>query len=98
MRGYPKHLNTKQDVLNAMHVNEARTKAWLQSAIDFREGWVTTKAIESVSEGVEDSTHRVRTIVEEDMTTIYQEQWGPIPGNALDRVGMTVAEAKKLLK
>jgi len=98
MKGYPKHINTKKDVLEALEIDAERTRAYLQAAIDGREGWHVTAHLDSEAEGVTDDTHRVVDKSDEESTADwYQEEWGPLPGNFLDRIGMTVAEAEELI-
>lgn len=98
MKGYPKHINTKEDIYNAMEIDAQRTKLLLRTAIDSREGWHVTAHLDSEAEGVTDDTHRVVDKSDEESTADwYQEEWGPLPGNLLDRIGMTVAEAEELI-
>lgn len=98
MRGYPKHINTRQDVENAMAIDPDRTKDYLQRAIDSREGWAITAQLESETDGVTDETHRVVDKGdEENGADWYQEEWKPLPGNTLDRLGITVAEAQAMI-
>lgn len=99
MRGYPKHIATKKDLQVAMEINDERTKAFLRRAIDGRDGWVVTESLGKESDGVTDDTNRVvDRSSEEGENDWYQEVWGPLPGNTLDRLGVTVAEAEKLAK
>jgi hypothetical protein len=97
MRGYPKHIATKKDLQVAMEINQERTKAFVRRAIDGRDGWVVTGRLDNESDGITDDTHRVvDRSSEEGENDWYQEEWGPLPGNTLDRLGITVAEAEKL--
>lgn len=99
MRGYPKHVNTRQDVENAMQIDPLRTREYLQRAIDNREGWVVTGKIEAEADGVVDDTHRVIDQGDEERgPDWYQQEWRPLPGNLLDRLGITVAEAEAIIK
>lgn len=98
MKGYPKHINTKEDVLNVKEIEPARTKIFLQSAIDGREGWYVTAHLSSEEDGLIDDTHRVvDKSDEEGAADWYQEEWGPLPGNLLDRIGLSVAEAEEII-
>lgn len=100
MRGYPKHINTRQDVENAMEIDAGRTVAYLQQAIDNREGWVITGPLDSELDGVTDETHRVKDQgdAEEGTEDWYQEEWKPLPGNTLDRLGISVSEAQAMIE
>jgi hypothetical protein len=98
MRGFPKHINTKEDVYTALDIDSDRTKVLLQAAIDGREGWHVTASLESEGDGSTDSTHRVvDKSDEESVADWYQEEWGPLPGNMLDRIGMSVSEAEGII-
>jgi hypothetical protein len=99
MKGYPKHIATKMDLQVAMEINAERTKSFIRRAIDGRNGWVVTGSLDNESDGVTDDTHRVIDHAsEEGEHDWYQEEWGTLPGNTLDRLGITVAEAEKLAK
>ncbi|MCF7913596.1 MAG: hypothetical protein K9L66_00360 [Spirochaetaceae bacterium] len=99
MRGYPKHINSKQDVINALEINAEKTKSLIRRAIENREGWVLAGKLESEADGINDATHRVvdKGSAEEG-SEYYQEVWGIMPGNLLDRIGMTVAEEEELIQ
>ena len=58
MIGYPKHINTKDDLLYVLSEfpNDSRNKEFLQSLLADRFGWYTT---ELTGEGVNDATHKV---------------------------------------
>jgi hypothetical protein len=98
MKGYPKHINTQDDLVVAMQLNPERTKAFVQRAIEGREGWVVTGRLDKEADGVTDDTHRVVDQGDEEQgSDWYQQAWKPLPGNTLDRLGLSVAEAKALL-
>jgi hypothetical protein len=81
-----------------MEINEERTKAFLRRAIDGRDGWVVTGRLNNKADGVTDDTHRVvDQSSEESENEWYQEEYGPMPGNALDRLGISVEEAQGML-
>lgn len=98
MRGYPKHINTRADLEEALRIDDARAKSWLREALDNREGWRTVARLDDPAEGVEDETHRIISVDSEDggVAEQYQEDWGPLPGNVIDRLGLSVAEAEEL--
>lgn len=100
MRGYPKHINTRRDLDEALRIDDARAKAWLREALENREGWRVAARLDDPEDGVEDEMHRIVAVDPEDggVTEHYQEDWGPLPGNALARIGLTVEEAEALLE
>jgi len=98
MKGYPRHFNTKKDVEMALELQPDRTKRWLQQALDGREGWHVTGHLDTEADGVTDDTHRVVDQGDEETgPQWYQQEWGPLPGNALDRLGISVSEAEELI-
>jgi len=99
MKGYPKHIATQKDLQVAMEINAERTKSFIRRAIDARTGWVVTGSLDNESDGVTDDTHRVLDQAsEEGEHDWYQEEWGPIPGGTLDRLGLSVEEAEEIIK
>jgi len=98
MRGYPKHCNTKKDVLIALEVDPVRAKAFLQDATNHRDGWHVVGNIDTETDGIIDDTHRVVDQSDDESSADwYQEEYGPLPGNLLDRIGITVSEAEEYI-
>lgn len=60
MRGYPEHLNTKQDYLNMLEIDKKETVRRLKELLDSRYIWIENKELEDGEEGIEDETHQVR--------------------------------------
>ena len=92
MRGFPKHLNSKQDYVNCLELFPTETKAELQRILDDRFVWVDT-AILNGTAGVVDSTHRV---IESDDGLIQQELKEDTNAK-LFRLGFTVSEVEEIL-
>ncbi len=101
MKGYPKHINNKHDLEVAYKLDPERTKKLIQGWQRWREGWYTVKKIET-ADGVEDKTHRVKTVEPEKDSggeaEFYQEEYGAIPGNKIDRLGLTEKELQSLVQ
>nr|DAX39339.1 MAG TPA: hypothetical protein [Caudoviricetes sp.] len=92
MRGFPKHLNSKQDYLNCLQDYPAETKAALKQLLNNRFMWFDTAILDESQEGITDETHRV---IESDDVKIQQEL--KEDSNArLFRLGFTVAEVEEL--
>ncbi|DAB04733.1 TPA: hypothetical protein CPT89_00985 [Candidatus Gastranaerophilales bacterium HUM_11] len=92
MRGFPKHLNSKQDYLNCLQDYPAETKAALKQLLNNRFMWFDTAILDESQEGITDETHRV---IESDDVKIQQEL--KEDSNArLFRLGFTVAEVEGL--
>lgn len=98
MRGYPKHIATRADLMVAMKIDPARTRSLLQRALDGREGWITTGPLKKQAAGTVDDTHRV---IDQgnplDGEQWYQQEWGVLPGNLIDRLGISVADAQAII-
>lgn len=92
MRGFPKHLNSKQDYLNCLADFPTETKAALRQLLDNRFAWFDTAILDENQEGVSDETHRVVTNDGIRMQQVLKEDTTSI----LFRLGFTVAEAEGL--
>lgn len=98
MKGFPKHINTKKDVYKLMDLYPERMKKILQNGIDGYKNWVTTGYYDTESECKEDDTHTYSVEETEEGGTVYiQKEWKVVPKNFLDRIGLSVEEAEKLL-
>ena len=91
MRGFPKHLNTKVDVLNALQLFPEETKAYIQMLLDTRKLWVQTSY---TAPGVNDETHYVRT---DEAGNVYQMEYRDDPNGDIPRLGFTVEELEALI-
>lgn len=97
MRGFPKHINTRQDIENLLRDYPEKTKQWLKKAAKDYEGWVTEKKLEKIEDAKTDKSTRVKTVITEDgKEELYQEKWTVQPGNKLVAIGMTKEEALKI--
>lgn len=99
MKGFPRHLNTKQDYVNLLPTYPERTRAELQRLLDERIAWVTTERLADEDEGLTDETHRVNTIEDDNGNVVerYQEQYMENPAAEIFRVGFSVAEVEDLI-
>lgn len=93
MRGFPKHLNSKQDYLNCLTEFPQETKAELQRLLDNRFAWVDTAVLEDEEAGIVDDTHQV---IETDEGRIQRELIEDTHSE-LFRLGFTVAEIQEML-
>ena len=100
MKGEPKHWNTKKDVMIALDGWPVRTKKYLQTFLDNVEKWMIDHKLSHDEEGIEDETHKVREIKDEETGEVaerYQLVWKQDPNCKLFRVGLTVDEAKEIV-
>ena len=91
MRGFPKHFNTKDDVLNTLQLFPEDTKAYIQTLLDTRKLWVQ---VEYTAPGVEDETHYVRT---DEAGNVYQMEYRDDPNGDIPRLGFTVEELEGIV-
>lgn len=104
MKGYPKHLNNKQDYLNMLGIDKEETVKRLQNLLDERFSWFQGEKLADGDEGIEDSTHKVVVQqervenAEEEIEVRYQYELKEDENSTLFRLGFTVAEVKKLMK
>ena len=93
MRGFPKHLNTKQDYFNCLEKFPAETKAELNRLLTDRFVWVTIAVLDTDQEGMTDDTHRVVGEDDERLQQVLIEN----ERAELFRRGFTVKETEELL-
>jgi hypothetical protein len=100
MKGFPKTFNTKKDVELCLEKWPRQTKAFLQRILDNRFEWLIDRKLDSTEEGVENDTHKVSVVYDEDgsMVERYQLEWKEDPNARLFRLGFTVDEAQELVK
>lgn len=100
MKGFPKYLNTRQDVINVIADYPDQTRAFLQRCLDERFGWITVRKLEPGEIGVTDETHRTTEIkddITQEVMERYQEEYKEDPNCKLFRLGLTVEEAQNLV-
>lgn len=100
MKGSPKHFNTKKDVIITLNKWPEQTKDAIQRMLDNRYSWMIDSKLSESETGVEDDTHRIVEITDEEtgeVTERYQHVWQEDPNCQLFRLGFTVSEAEGLL-
>ena len=99
MKGFPKTFNTKKDVEFCLKEWPAQTKAFLQRILNNRYEWLIDHKLDSSEEGIEDETHKVSKIYDENGNVVerYQMVWEEDPNARLFRLGFTVNEVQNLL-
>lgn len=94
MRGFPKHLNSKQDYLNCIEEFPQETKQELQRLLDSRFVWVATAVLDEDEAGIADDTHE---IIETDDGRVQRELIED-QNSELVRLGFTVEEVQEMLQ
>jgi len=98
MRGFPKHLNTKQDFINLKTQYPAETKAALQTLLDDRMQWLKTADLDESDPGLEDETHKIVIDTDESDNEIrYQYEYMEDPAARIFHLGFTVEEAEAMI-
>ena len=100
MKGFPRTINTKQDVLNLIEEYPEQTKSFLQGLVNTKMAWIPTGKLTEGDAGTTDSTHEVHKETDEnDVVTsrtqceLVEDTNGPI-----FRMGFeSVAEAEALI-
>ena len=98
MKGYPAHFATVHDVNVAMKMDAERTKERLRELIDGARGWYVTGSLAKAADGVTDTTHRTVDQGQDGGHDWYQQEYGPLPRNGLERIGLTIEAAEALVK
>ena len=99
MKGMPKTFNSKKDVEFCLNYWPEMTKDFLQKIKDSRKTWLIDHKMDLDETGVEDETHKVTEIYDENdnLTEKYQMIWDEDPNARLFRLGYTVEEVDALL-
>ena len=100
MKGFPRTINTKQDVLNLIEEYPVQTKSFLQSLVDTKMAWVPTGKLADGDAGTTDSTHKVDEVTDENDVVIERTQCELVEdtNGPIFRLGFaSVAEAEELI-
>lgn len=105
MKGFPKHLNSKEDYdYIREHFPYEKWAPYWRQLVDDRYRWMDTHVISNPAEGVTDKTHRVTSYNQENMETgveetIYvQQEYKKNPGSDFWRMGFTLEEVEAALQ
>lgn len=97
MNGFPKYLNSREDVDNMKDLCPKETAAYLQTLLDGRFVWTVTGELTEGDDGLTDDTHKV---VEEDrdgQVVRFQMARQEDPSAHLYRLGLTVEETEAIV-
>ena len=98
MKGFPKHLNTKQDYLYIKDnfPSDLWKPAW-QELLDTKKNWFCTGKLDSKDAGITDKTHKVVESVQDEKTEYYQYELQVDTSCNMVRLGFTEAEVRAAL-
>jgi hypothetical protein len=99
MRGYPKSIKTRHDLDVALQLDSQRVRPAVQAMLNERKQWCITGQVSLSEGGVNDATHKVVEVTDDDgaVTGKYQYELQDVPSAALFRVGLTVQEAQDIV-
>lgn len=97
MNGFPKYLNSRQDVDNLKDLYPQETAAYLQKLLDGRFSWTVIGELPMGDEGLTDDTHKVVESEQGGQVVRFQMELQEDPGAHLFRLGLTVAEVEVLI-
>lgn len=100
MKGFPKHFNSKKDIIFCLDKWPEQVKNYLQTLLDNRHSWLIDYKMNLTETGIEDDTHTVREIYDdktEELTEKYQMIYKEDPNCKLFRLGFTVQQAQNLI-
>lgn len=91
MKGYPKAWNTKKDAEISVQFWPDDAKRDLQAMLDNKDEWLIDRKLDDGETGVEDSTHKVVEVTDDDGTVIerYQYYYAEDPNGIIYRLGFS---------
>ncbi len=97
MKGFPKHINTKDDlyILKTDFPNEVKT--FVTNLIESSNEWLMTSILVDTDPGITDATHKIVIDTFEGKTTRYQYEYKLDPNAYIFRLGLTLDEAKTFI-
>lgn len=99
MKGFPKHLNSKQDyVFVKTNFPAEQWKPCWQALLDQSKNWFYTSTLAAAADGVTDDTHKVVTATDMDNKIIYmQYELRTDPSSDMLKLGFTEQEINDAL-
>lgn len=98
MKGFPKFINSKQDVLNLLPDYPAETKSFLQGLLDSKDNWFYVADV-AENEGINNDTHKVveNKSTNSEEVTYAQYELKEDENAYIFKLGFTVDEVKELI-
>ncbi len=90
MNGYPKHINSKEDIMNIITDYPIETKKFLEGLVESSSDWLVQSELKDGEAGIEDSTHKVVENKTDDVVTSrYQFEYKEDSNAYLYKLGFT---------
>lgn len=101
MKGFPKHLNTKEDY-DYIRKNFPKEQyiPFFEDLLKSRTAWFFVKELQDGEIGISDDTHKIEIQLgmnEEEKTKRYQYELRENPNSLLNTIGYTVEEVQAIL-
>lgn len=74
MKGFPKYINSRQDIEHLKGSHPVELKDYLQSLVDTKDEWLVVGPLTAGDSGVTDATHKVVENVDQ-QTGEVKERW-----------------------
>ena len=89
MKNFPRTINNKADITHLMSEMPTETNNMLQGLLDSKDVWLMTNKLEDGDAGVEDATHKVESVKDQDdvVTERYQYEFMEDPQGEIFRLG-----------
>lgn len=100
MKGFPKHLNTKEDYLYIKeHFERDLWVPEFQKLLDTTSDWFFVKNLDKAEDGIDDDTHKIveTEISSDEPSVISQYEFRENPDAKLYKLGFTVEEVQQLI-
>ena len=100
MKDFPKHINSKEDILNLKAEYPIETKKFLEGLIEASNDWIVVKELEDGEVGIEDNIHKVVENKTDDVVTSrYQFEYKEDSNAYLFKLGFTsLQEVKDMIR
>lgn len=98
MIGFPKFVNTMQDLVHLKEDFPKQTKAYLQDILDHKDQWLVVGELKAGEVGITDATHKVvenKDSETGEVTSRYQFEFKEDPNGALFRLGFASSQEAK---
>jgi len=101
MRGFPKHINTKEDVEFLLDKYPKKTKTFLKWKLAEVKQWLVVEKLKDDDNGKTDEQHKIVEVKDEksgEVTERYQYKYKDDPNCQLFKLDLTVDEANEMIK
>lgn len=98
MRGFPRHINSKEDILHLLESHPEEVREYLRGLIAGRFSWFFSSLLGEADPGIEDATHKVMEVNTGAGATERQQFELREDANArLFQLGFNIIEAEELV-